>query len=329
MEHKPGTFRTSIGGQALIEGILMRGPEKQAIVVRSPEGLVTKVEELTLIKDKYPILGLPILRGAVTFLDSMIRGVKALMFSADYFPDDEAAQPSKLDLWLEKHVPAEKLQNVLVWVSVLLSLGMTLVLFMLLPTFVAGLFRAQNAALHNLIEGVIKVAIFLAYLILCSKQKDVRRVFCYHGAEHKTIFCYEAGLPLTVENARIQPKHHPRCGTSFLFVVIIVSILCSSVVFSYVNWQNIWVRIGMHLLLLIPVVGITYEFNRLVGRHDNALTRVLSAPGMWLQKFHRQRAGRLHAGGGHRGLEAGAAGGEGQGPLVRNSRPFSPEKLKI
>ena len=148
MEHKPGTFRTSIGGQALIEGILMRGPEKQAIVVRSPEGLVTKVEELTLIKDKYPILGLPILRGAVTFLDSMIRGVKALMFSADYFPDDEAAQTSKLDLWLEKHVPAEKLQNVLVWVSVLLSLGMTLVLFMLLPTFVAGLFRAQNAALH-------------------------------------------------------------------------------------------------------------------------------------------------------------------------------------
>ena len=252
MEHKPGTFRTSIGGQALIEGILMRGPEKQAIVVRSPEGLVTKVEELTLIKDKYPILGLPILRGAVTFLDSMIRGVKALMFSADYFPDDEAAQPSKLDL---------------------------------LPTFVAGLFRAQNAALHNLIEGVIKVAIFLAYLILCSKQKDVRRVFCYHGAEHKTIFCYEAGLPLTVENARIQPKHHPRCGTSFLFVVIIVSILCSSIVFSYVNWQNIWVRIGMHLLLLIPVVGITYEFNRLVGRHDNALTRVLSAPGMWLQNF--------------------------------------------
>ena len=182
MEHKPGTFRTSIGGQALIEGILMRGPEKQAIVVRSPEGLVTKVEELTLIKDKYPILGLPILRGAVTFLDSMIRGVKALMFSADYFPDDEAAQTSKLDLWLEKHVPAEKLQNVLVWVSVLLSLGMTLVLFMLLPTFVAGLFRAQNAALHNLIEGVIKVAIFLAYLVLCSKQKDVRRVFCYHGA---------------------------------------------------------------------------------------------------------------------------------------------------
>ena len=287
MEHKPGTFRTSIGGQALIEGILMRGPEKQAIVVRSPEGLVTKVEELTLIKDKYPILGLPILRGAVTFLDSMIRGVKALMFSADYFPDDEAAQPSKLDLWLEKHVPAEKLQNVLVWVSVLLSLGMTLVLFMLLPTFVAGLFRAQNAALHNLIEGVIKVAIFLAYLVLCSKQKDIYRVFQYHGAEHKTIFCYEAGLPLTVENVRIQPRHHPRCGTSFLFVVIFVSILVSSVVFGIWPITNAGLRTLVHLLLLPLVVGITYEFNRWVGRHvqDSKLAQFLTAPGLWMQNF--------------------------------------------
>lgn len=285
MEHKPGTFRTSIGGQALIEGILMRGPEKQAIVVRSPEGLVTKVEELTLIKDKYPILGLPILRGAVTFLDSMIRGVKALMFSADYFPDDEAAQPSKLDLWLEKHVPAEKLQNVLVWVSVLLSLGMTLALFMLLPTFVAGLFRAQSAALHNLIEGVIKVAIFLAYLILCSKQKDVRRVFCYHGAEHKTIFCYEAGLPLTVENVRRQPRHHPRCGTSFLFMVIAISILVSTAVFAIWPVHNPILRFLAHLAMLPLIVGISYEFNRWAGRHDGPITRILVAPGLWLQNF--------------------------------------------
>ena len=282
---KKETFRTSIGGQALIEGILMRGPEKQAIVVRAPEGLVTKVEELKLVRDRYPILGLPIIRGVVTFLDSMVKGIKALMFSADYFPDDASAQPSKLDTWLEEHVPAEKLQSVLVGVSLVLSLGLTLLLFMLLPTFVAGLFHAQSALVHNLIEGVIKIAIFLAYLILCSKQKDVHRVFQYHGAEHKTIFCYEAGLPLTVENARIQPRHHPRCGTSFLFVVIVVSILCSSIVFSYVNWQNLWVRVGMHLLLLIPVVGVTYEFNRFVGRHDNAVTRILSAPGMWLQNF--------------------------------------------
>ena len=284
-EKKQGTFRTTIGGQALIEGILMRGPEKDAIVVRAPEGLVTKVTERKFIKDKFPILGWPIIRGMATFLSSIVTGVKALMFSADYFPDDENAQPGKLDQWLEKHIPAEKLQSVLVAFSVVLSLGMTLVLFMLLPTFIAGLFHAQSAALHNLIEGIVKVLIFLAYLILCSKQKDVRRVFCYHGAEHKTIFCYEAGLPLTVENARIQPKHHPRCGTSFLFVVIIVSILVSSLVFPYINWQNIWVRIGVKLLLLVPVVGITYEFNRFVGRHDNAVTRVLSAPGMWLQNF--------------------------------------------
>ena len=280
-----GTFRTSIGGQALIEGILMRGPEKQAIVVRAPEGLVTKVEELKLVRDKYPILGLPILRGVVTFVDSMAKGIKALMFSADYFPDDEAAKPSKLDRWLEKHVSEEKLQGVVVTVSLVLALLLALGLFMLLPTFVAGLFHASSAVVHNLIEGVVKIVIFLLYLILCSRQKDIYRVFCYHGAEHKTIFCYEAGLPLTVENARIQPRHHPRCGTSFLFVVIIVSILASSLVFTHVHWQNLWVRIGVHLLLLIPVVGVTYEFNRFVGRHDNAVTRILSAPGMWLQNF--------------------------------------------
>ena len=285
MEKKQGAFRTTIGGQALIEGILMRGPEKDAIVVRSPEGLVTKVTERKFIRSKSPILGVPILRGAVTFISSMITGVKALMFSADYFPDEEDAQPGKFDQWLEKHIPAEKLQSLVVAFSVILSLGLTLVLFMLLPTFVAGLFHAKSAAVHNIIEGVVKVAIFLGYLILCSKQKDVHRVFCYHGAEHKTIFCYEAGLPLTVENVRPQPKHHPRCGTSFLFVVIIVSILVSSLVFPYINWQNIWVRIGVKLLLLIPVVGVTYEFNRFVGAHDNAVTRILSAPGMWMQNF--------------------------------------------
>lgn len=286
-EKRSCNFRTSIGGQALIEGILMRGPEKQAIVVRSPEGLVTKVEELTLIRDKYPVLGWPIIRGAVTFLDSIVKGVKALMFSADYFPDDEAAQPSKFDLWVERHFTAEKAQSLVLWLSVFLSLGLTLVLFVLLPTFVAGLVDPyiDSVVVHNLVEGVLKIAIFVAYLVFCSKQKDIKRVFSYHGAEHKTIFCYEAGLPLTVENARIQPKHHPRCGTSFLFVVIIVSILISSVVFSFVDWRNLWVRVGMHLLLLVPVVGITYEFNRYVGRHDNPVTNFLARPGMWLQNF--------------------------------------------
>lgn len=282
---KKQAFRTSIGGQALIEGILMRGPEKQAIVVRAPEGLVTKVEELKLVRDKYPVLGLPVIRGVVTFLDSMVKGIKALMFSADYFPDEEAAKPSRFDLWLEKHVLAEKLQSAITIFSLVLSLALSLGLFMFLPTFVAGLFRAESALLHNLIEGVIKILIFFAYLFLCSRQKDVHRIFQYHGAEHKTIFCYEAGLPLTVENARVQPRHHPRCGTSFLFVVIVVSILFSSIAFTQVEWQNLWVRIGVHLLMLIPIVGLTYEFNRFVGRHDNAVTRILSAPGMWLQNF--------------------------------------------
>ena len=280
-------FRTSIGGQALIEGILMRGPGKQAIVVRSPEGLVEKVEELTLVRDKYPILGLPVIRGAVTFVDSMVKGVKALMFSADYFPDEDLGEPSKFDRWLEKKFGSEKMQKFITALAVVLSLGLTILLFFLLPTFLAGLIDPfiESVTVHNLVESVIKLVIFFLYLLLCSKQKDIYRVFQYHGAEHKTIFCYEAGLPLTVENCRIQPRHHPRCGTSFLFVVVVVSILVSSVVFSFVDWRNVWVRIGLHLLLLVPVVGVTYEFNRYVGGHDNPVTNALAKPGLWLQNF--------------------------------------------
>ena len=287
-EHTPAPkFRTSIGGQALIEGILMRGPGKQAIVVRSPEGLVEKVEELTLVRDKYPILGLPVIRGAVTFIDSMVKGVKALMFSADYFPDEDLGEPSKFDRWLEKKFGSEKMQKFITALAVVLSLGLTILLFFLLPTFLAGLIDPliKSVTVHNLVESVIKLVIFFLYLLLCSKQKDIYRVFQYHGAEHKTIFCYEAGLPLTVENCRIQPRHHPRCGTSFLFVVVVVSILVSSVVFSFVDWRSIWVRMGMHLLLLIPIIGVTYEFNRYVGGHDNCVTRTLAKPGLWLQNF--------------------------------------------
>ena len=287
-EHAPAPkFRTSIGGQALIEGILMRGPGKQAIVVRSPEGLVEKVEELTLVRDKYPILGLPVIRGAVTFVDSMVKGVKALMFSADYFPDEDLGEPSKFDRWLEKKFGSEKMQKFITALAVVLSLGLTILLFFLLPTFLAGRIDPfiESVTVHNLVESVIKLVIFFLYLLLCSKQKDIYRVFQYHGAEHKTIFCYEAGLPLTVENCRIQPRHHPRCGTSFLFVVVVVSILVSSIVFSFVDWRSIWVRMGMHLLLLIPIIGVTYEFNRYVGGHDNCVTRALAKPGLWLQNF--------------------------------------------
>jgi len=223
----------------------------------------------------------------VTFVDSMVRGVKALMFSADYFPDDEMSQPTKFDLWIEKHFSDEKAQKLITAFAVFLSLGMTILLFFLLPTFLAGFVDPyiKSAAVHNLVESAIKMLIFFGYMLLVSRQKDIQRVFQYHGAEHKTIFCYEAGLPLTVENCRIQKRFHPRCGTSFLFVVVVVSILVSSVVFSFVEWRNLWVRFGLHLLLLIPVVGITYEFNRYVGGHDTPLTRFLSKPGLWLQNF--------------------------------------------
>ena len=291
-EKKSCAFRTSIGGQALIEGIMMRGPEKQAIVVRDQEGgLVEKVEQLRFIKDRYPILGLPLIRGTVNFMGAMVNGVKALMFSADYYPEDEAAKPSRFEQWLEAHLSSKKLESALVTLAVVLGVGMSVFLFMVLPTFLTGgilhFFPGFPLWGRNLVEGVMKILVFLLYLFACSRQKDIYRVFQYHGAEHKTIFCYEAGLPLTVENVRIQPRHHPRCGTSFLFVVIFVSILVSSVVFGVWPMTNVWLRTAVHLLLLPLVVGITYEFNRWVGRHvqDNGLAKLLTAPGLWMQNF--------------------------------------------
>ena len=291
-ENKSCAFRTSIGGQALIEGILMRGPEKQAIVVRDQEGnLVEKVEELRLIRDRYPILGVPLIRGTVNFLDSMVKGVKALMYSADFYPEEEAAQPSKFDLWLEKHLSSKKLESVIVTLAVVMGVGLSVFLFMVLPTFLTGgilhFFPGFPMWGRNVVEGLLKIVIFLLYLIVCSRQKDIYRVFQYHGAEHKTIFCYEAGLPLTVENVRLQSRHHPRCGTSFLFVVIFVSILFSSVVFGIWPITSVWLRTLAHLLLLPLVVGVTYEFNRWVGRHvqESVLAKILTAPGLWMQNF--------------------------------------------
>jgi len=291
-EEKSCAFRTSIGGQALIEGIMMRGPEKQAIVVRDPSGkLVEKVEDLKFIKDRYPILGVPLIRGTVNFLASMVNGVKALMYSAEFYPEEEAAQPSKFELWLEKHLSSKTLEKAIIALAVVLGVGLSVFLFMVLPTLVTGgvlhFFPDCPMWVRNLIEGVLKIVIFLLYLIFCSRQKDIYRVFQYHGAEHKTIFCYEAGLPLTVENVRKQPMHHPRCGTSFLFVVIFVSILISSVVFGIWPITNALLRTLIHLLLLPLVVGVTYEFNRWVGRHvqEGGIAKLLTAPGMWMQNF--------------------------------------------
>ncbi len=275
-------FRTMIGGQALIEGIMMRGPDRQAVVVRTKDGPVDKVEELKLIKERYPVLGWPFVRGVVNFFDAMVHGMGALLYSAELSDDDEA-EPDKFDLWLQKTFGSEGASKVVLTFTLVVGIGLSILLFFLLPTLIAGLFAPvlHSFFLRNLAEGAVRIVIFLGYLALCAHMSEMRRVFSYHGAEHKTIFCYEKGLPLTVENVRPQSRHHPRCGTSFLFVVMIISIL----VFGFVQWSNVWVRMGLRLILLPVVVGISYEINRYVGRHDTAFTRVLTAPGLWLQNF--------------------------------------------
>lgn len=279
-KNKDCSFRTSIGGQALIEGILMRGPKKQAIVCRTAEGLVEKVDELKLLKDKYPIFGWPFIRGCVTFIDSMIKGMQALTYSAELVPVEDQ-EPDKLDQWIEKHFEAEKASKIVIGTAVVLGIALALFLFIFLPTLIVGLIKplTQNLVLRNLSEGVVKIIILLAYMRLCCCVSDVKRLFSYHGAEHKTIFCYEHGKPLTVENVRTESRFHPRCGTSFLLVVVVVSILVNSVV----TLTNSFARMGAHLLLLPVVVGISYEINLWCGRHDNWLSAALSAPGKWLQ----------------------------------------------
>ena len=284
MKEKDRRYRTTIGGQALIEGILMRGPEKQAIVVRTKDGLVVRQEEIKLSKEKYPFLGWPFIRGIVNFAGSMANGVKALMFSAQCLPEEEQeAEKSRLDRWIEKRFDDEKAEKLIVTIALIIGLSMSIVLFMLLPTLLAGLFDGliKSRIVINLLEGAIRITIFLIYLWLATRMKDVHREFEHHGGEHKSIHCYEKGLELTVENVRLQPRQHPRCGTSFLFVVIIISTL----VFSLVRWSNPLMRMLFRLLLLPVVVAISYEINRFAGRHDNLFTRIITAPGLALQRL--------------------------------------------
>ena len=285
-------FKTTCGGQALIEGIMMRGPKKQAAVVRRPDGeLEIREEELKLLKDRHPIVGVPFIRGVFNFVSSITAGMRMLMWSASFFPEGEEApkdeQPSKLEQWLEKRLGSEKMAAAAVTFAAVVGIGFSILLFFFLPTLLGGAVSLVTDSMlaRNLAESLLKIVIFITYLWLVSHMKDIRRVFQYHGAEHKTIFCYEAGLPLTVENVRTQPRHHPRCGTSFLFVVIIVSILVSTVVFSLWPVRQVLLRFLAHLLMLPVIVGVSYEFNRWAGRHDNALTRVLTAPGLWMQNF--------------------------------------------
>ena len=291
-------FKTMIGGQALIEGIMMRGPKKDAIVVRNQNGLTLEVSDRK-VNDPKSFKSWPFFRGIFNFFDSQVVGVKALLRSADLAPEEYAEEPSKLDLWLESKMGSEKFQKAVVGIAVALGMVMSIGLFFLLPMIIGGLFDRwiPNLLTLNLLEGVIRMAIFMAYMLAVSRMKEMKRVFAYHGAEHKTIRCYEAGLPLTVENVRPQTRLHPRCGTSFLLVVMVISILVFSVASSALltavpALEAIRGTLGYRLLMvvfklaLLPiVVGITYEINRWCGRKDNALTRVLSAPGMWMQNF--------------------------------------------
>ncbi len=287
-------FKTMIGGQALIEGIMMLGPDKSAVVVRTKDGLQEKIEDRPKPSLGFSVKKLPFIRGLFNFWTSMKIGVGAMMYSADFMLEEETEateeNPSKLDKWLEEKLSTGAFTTLAVVLGICMSVG----LFIILPSFIGSLIQGwiPNKLVHNLVEGLIRVVILVGYMFLMSLMKDMRRVFAYHGAEHKSIRCYEARLPLTVENVRKQTRLHPRCGTSFLFVVVFLSILVFSVASILLapvtptfdsGILNALVRVAMKLLLLPLVVGIAYEINRIVGRYDNWFTRAISAPGMWLQ----------------------------------------------
>lgn len=282
-DKKPGEFRTSIGGQALIEGIMMLGPDKRAIVCRTEDGFVEKVTPVKPVKDRFFLWRLPFFRGIAGFFSAMVNGVKAISFSADQLPEDMQEQPGKLDLWIERHFSDETAQKVIIGIAVVLGIALSLVLFLLLPTVIVGFIPGLKESFYwrTLVEGIVKIVIFFVYLLLCSRLKDMKRLFAYHGAEHKTIFCYEKGLPLTVENVRPQGRLHPRCGTSFIFVVLIISIFTG----SFIHVSDTIARTGLKLLILPVIVGVSYEINRWVGRHDNVLSSILSWPGKQMQRI--------------------------------------------
>lgn len=291
-------FKTMIGGQALIEGIMMRGPEKDAIVIRGKDGLVVETNTRKLYP-KGSWKRWPFIRGVFNFFDSQVVGVKALLRSADLAPEEMQEEPSKIDKWLELHLGNEAFQKVVLYLAVAMGLGFSILLFFLLPMVIVSFtdkWVTGNLTI-NLLEGLTRVIIFMGYMFAVSHMAEMRRVFSYHGAEHKTIRCYEAGLPLTVENVRKQTRLHPRCGTSFLLVVMFISILVFSVASTLLlhivpgleamRGSGVFrlIMILFKLLLLPLVVSITYEINRWVGKTDNTFTRILSAPGMWLQNF--------------------------------------------
>ena len=280
-EKQSCAIKTSVGGQALLEGIMMKGPEKSAMAVRKPNGeidlSVWDTKKLTGIRK------IPFIRGTFNFIDTLIQGYECLMKSAEISGQEE--EPDKIELWLNK-VFGKAAGAVFGTVVTFLAAALAIGLFFGVPALICGFIGnyVENKILLSAIEGVIKIAMFLAYIIGVSKMSDIHRTFMYHGAEHKTIFCYEKGLELTVENVREQQRFHPRCGTSFLLIVLVVSVLVSSVI----TWENVFIRVLLKVLMLPVTVGISYEIIKFAGRHDNWFTKIISAPGLWFQNFTTQ-----------------------------------------
>ena len=278
---------TTIGGQALIEGVMMKGPRDIAIAVRKPnQEIEVKKQEIDTPSTKHGFLRLPFIRGVVGLIEAMIIGTKSLMYSAEFF--DEEYEKSKFEEYVEKKCDDKnKVQNIEMVFTLILSLLIVVVVFMMIPTFLTNLFKKviDSPVLLNLVEGIIRIIIFLVYITVISKMEDVARVFEYHGAEHKTIHCYEAEEELTVENVKKYPILHPRCGTSFLFMVMIVSIL----VLSFFGWPSPLKRFLVRILMLPVIAGISYEINRLIGRSNGRFAYIVSYPGLMIQKLATTR----------------------------------------
>lgn len=273
---------TSIGGQALIEGVMMRGPNEVSIAVRKPDQEIElKIEKLNTLGMRHKVFALPFIRGVVGLIEAMMIGTKALMYSAEFYPEDEPKNPNK-ESWTTK-LFKDKAQDVEMFFAMVTSIVLAVGIFMIIPTLITNFFKTKvnNAIGLNLIEGVFRIALFLIYVIAVSKMEDIKRVFEYHGAEHKTIHCYENEEELTVDNVKKYPILHARCGTSFLFMVMIVSIL----VLSFFGWPNPLQRFLVRILMFPVIAGISYEINRLIGKSSSRLAYYLSYPGLMIQKL--------------------------------------------
>ena len=272
-----------IGGQAVIEGVMMKNMDRYAVSVRKPNGKIeTKVEECVSFAEKHPLFKLPIFRGMVNFLESMVIGMKTLNYSASFYEDEEEQTESRTEQFLEK-ILGEKAEKIIMGIVLVFSLAISIGLFMILPYIASEALGKliQNEYVILLMEGIIRIAIFLGYIVLISQMEDIKRVFMYHGAEHKTINCLEAGVPLTPENVDNFSRLHKRCGTSFIFIVMIISM----VFFFFIRVDTIWLRIVLRLLFLPLVAGVSYEFIRLAGSSDHPLVQIFSKPGLALQRL--------------------------------------------